>query len=203
MGSTAREMAMEWNKTVLDDMLAQATAAALTFGTQAPASGFPNQKDWDEYIWNYISKLDSQIFSKRNNGMTHIIAGVDAALALSKSFRGAFSMGNNANQELELYPGTTFYGSLGTPSGQYKVFKTNFWASGTTNGSKILGLRRGTEWSDTPYIWAPYTDYVTPQLTDPSDFSQRQGIMSRAAKQVVVSDAMGYITVSNTQGAVI
>ncbi len=44
---------------------------------------------------------------------------------------------------------------------------------------------------------------MTPQLTDPSDFSQRQGIMSRAAKQVVVSDAMGYITVSNTQGAVI
>jgi hypothetical protein len=45
---------------------------------------------------------------------------------------------------------------------------------------------------------------VTPQFTDPTDFSQRQGIMSRAAKQVVVSDAMGYITVNiGGQGAVI
>ncbi len=205
MGSTAKEMAQEWNLVVLNDMLAQATAASLTYGTVAPASGFPNQIDWDSYIWNYITKLDSQIFSKRNNGMTHLICGVDAALALGKSFRGAFSMGNNPNQELEMYPGTTFFGTMGAPGGaQYKVFKTNFWTSGTTNGSKILGLRRGTEWSDTPYVFCPYTDYVTPQFTDPTDFSQRQGIMSRAAKQVVVSDAMGYITVNiGGQGAVI
>lgn len=205
MGSVAREMALEWNKEVLDDMLAQATAAALTFGTTAPASGFAAQKDWDEYLWVYLQNLDNKIFSKRNGQMTHIVAGVDAALALAKSMRGTFTIGGgDGNGEMELYPGTTFFGTVRTPNGSaYKIFKTNFWGTGTTNGSKILGLRRGAEWSDTPYIWAPYADYVTPVLTDPADFSQKQGIVSRAAKKVVVPDAMGYITVNSTTGVVL
>lgn len=201
MGSVAREMALEWNKTVLDDMATQATAGSLTYGTVAPATGFPNQKDWDEYIWTYLQKLDNIIFSKRNGPMTHIVAGIDAALALAKSMRGTFSIGGeNGGDMSEMYPGTTYFGVVNAPNGgRYKVFKTNFWGSGTTHGSTILGLRRGTEWSDTPYVWAPYTDYVTPILTDPSDFSQKQGIVSRAAKQVVVSDAMATLTV-NTGG---
>lgn len=205
MGSVAREMALEWNKEVLDDMLAQASAAALTFGTTAPGSGFPNQKDWDEYLWVYLQNLDNKIFSKRNGPMTHLVAGVDAALALSKSMRGTFTIGgDNGGQMDGPYPGTTFYGSIRTPNGSaYKIFKTNFWGSGTANGSKILGLRRGTEWSDTPYVWAPYTDYITPTFTDPADFSQKQGIVSRAGKKVVVSDAMGYITINSSTGVVL
>lgn len=202
LGGIAREMALEWNSEVLNDMLAQATAAALTFGTGRPATGFTDQKDWDEYLWVYLSKLDSAIFTKRNGPMTHIVAGVDAALAMSKSMRGVFNFNtNDSGVDGEIYPGTTFYGTVSMPGGgKYKVFRTNFWASGTPNSSKILGLRKGQEWSDTPYIWAPYTDYVTPLLTDPSDFSQKQGVVSRAAKKVVVSDAMGYITVDNSTG---
>lgn len=205
MNGTAREMALEWNKSVLDDMLAQATAAALTFGTQAPSSGFADQVDWDSYIWVYIQRLDNLIFSKRNGPMTHLVVGLDAALVLAKSGRMTFSIGGENGGDMdEMFPGTTYFGVLNAPNGsRYKVFKTNFWGVGTTNGSKILGLRKGSEWSDTPYVWAPYADYVTPLLTDPADFSQKQGIMSRAAKKVVVSDAMGYITVSNTQGEVL
>jgi len=206
LGGIAREMALEWNMEVLNDMLAQATACALTYGTQRPANGFDSQKDWDEYIWNYIQKLDNMIFAKRNGGMTHIVCGVDAALALAKSMRGAFTIGGSDGraEEMEMYPGTTFYGNISTPNGsRYRVLKTNFWGTGTTNGSKILGLRKGTEWSDTAYIWAPYTDYVTPMLTDPSDFSQKQGVVSRAAKKVVVADAMGYITVTNASGELV
>ena len=206
LGGIAREMALEWNMEVLNDMLAQATGAALTYGSGMPATGFTQQKDWDEYIWNYIQKLDNLIFSKRQGPMTHIVCGVDAALYLAKSMRGAFTIGGNDSNptEMEMYPGTTFYGTIATPNGsRYKVMKTNFWGSGTTNGSKILGIRKGTEWSDTPYIWAPYTDYVTPMLTDPSDFSQKQGVLSRAAKKVVVPDAMGYITCSTATGQLV
>jgi len=205
LGGVAREMALEWNKEVLDDMLAQATASALTFGTTIPATGFTQQKDWDEYLWVYLNKLDSAIFSKRNGAMTHIIAGVDAALAMSKSMRGVFTFNaNDDGVDGEIYPGTTFYGTVSIPgAGKYKVLRTNFWSTGTTNGSKILGLRKGAEWSDTPYIWAPYTDYVTPMLTDPADFSQKQGIISRAAKKVVVADAMGTITVNSGVGELV
>ncbi|MCK9601480.1 MAG: hypothetical protein M0R06_20730 [Sphaerochaeta sp.] len=204
LGGISREMALEWNAEVLNDMLAQATAAALDFGTGMPATGFTQQKDWDEYLWVYINKLDSAIFSKRNGPMTHIVCGVDAALALSKSMRGVFTFNDDNGVDGEIYPGTTFYGTVNIPgAGKYRVLRTNFWASGTANASKILGLRKGTEWSDTPYIWAPYTDYVTPLLTDPADFSQKQGVVSRAAKKVVVSDAMGYITVGNGTGEIL
>lgn len=205
MSGVAREMALEWNLEVLNDMLAQASAASLTFGTGLPGSGFPNQIDWDAYIWNYIQKLDNAIFSKRNGPMTHIVCGVDAALALAKSGRMTFGIGgDNGGDMEEQYPGAVYFGVVNAPNGsRYKVFKTNFWATGTANGSKILGLRRGAEWSDTPYIWAPYTDYVTPVLTDPADFSQKQGIVSRAAKKVVVGDAMGVITVNNSTGVVL
>ena len=207
LGGIAREMALEWNKEVLDDMLAQATAAALDFGTACPATGFDLQKDWDEYLWVYIQKLDNAIFAKRNGPMTHIIAGVDAALALAKSMRGVFTFSGAEGNEaavMEQFPGTTFFGNIATPNGsKYRVLKTNFWGTGTTNGSKILGLRKGADWSDTPYIFAPYTDYVTPMLTDPADFTQKQGIISRAGKKVVVPDAMGYITVNSGSTGVV
>ena len=206
LGGVAREMALEWNKEVLDDMLAQASAYAGTFGTTMPTSFSTTQKDWDEYIWVYLQAMDNAIFSKRQGGMTHIVAGVDAALALSKSMRGTFTIGGPEGDSslLEQYPGTTFYGTITAPNaGRYRVMKTNFWGTGTTNASKILGLRRGSEWSDTPYVFAPFADYVTPMLTDPADFSQKQGIISRAAKKVVVSDAMGYLTVASSQGSVL
>jgi hypothetical protein len=204
MGAVAREMALEWNGSVLNDMLAQATASSATFGTVAPATGFPNQKDWDEYIWTYISNLDNQIFAQRNGPLTHIVAGVDAALALGKSFRLTAPINGKDSELNELYPGTTFFGTVTSPSGgRYKIFRTNFWGTGTANGSQILGIRKGADWSDTAYVWAPYTDYVTPQLTDPADFSQKQGILSRAAQQVVVSNAMGTITVAKGTTGVI
>jgi hypothetical protein len=204
MGGVAREMALEWNLEVLNDMLNNATAAALTFGKTAPASGFPNQVDWDAYIWRYIEKLDNAIFSKRQGEMTHIVCGVDAAVALSGAARATFDIGGeNGGDMRDMYPGATYFGVEAPGGGRYKILKTNFWGAGTSAGSKILGLRRGQEWSDTPYIWAPYTDYVTPVLTDPADFSQKQGIVSRAAKQVVVGDAMGTITVDSSTGELV
>jgi len=194
MNGVARETALEWNLEVLNDMLAQASAASLTFGTNAPAAGFPNQTDWDAYIWNYIQKLDNAIFSKRQNPMTHLVCGTDAALTLAKSVRFTAAIGGENGGDMDQqYPGTVYYGSIATPTGsRYKIFKTNFWGSGTANSKKILGLRRGEEWSDTPYIFAPYRD-----------FSQKQGIVSRAAKKVVVGDAMGVLTVAAETGVIL
>jgi Prohead core protein serine protease/Major capsid protein Gp23 len=193
MGSVAREMALEWNQVVLNDMLAQATAGSLTFGQVIPASGFAEQREWDEYINVYLQALDQLIFAKRNGGLTHLVAGVDASLALTKPMRGAVAF---QGAEGEIFPGVTFFPAQIPGMGSIKIYRTNFWGKGTTNGEKILGLRKGTEWSDTAYVWSPYTDYVTPMLTDPADFSQKQGIVSRAAHNVVVGDAMATITVS-------
>jgi hypothetical protein len=207
LSGVARELALEVNSEVLNDMILQATAGALTFGTTIPATGFVNQPEWDAYIWNYIQKMDNIIFGQRNGTMTHLICGMDAALALAKSMRGTFSIGGGANGDGTMdgpYPGVTYFPIMTAPNGsRYRIMKTNFWASGTTNGSKIMCFRRGTEWNDTPYIYAPYADFTTPMLTDPSTFDQKQGIMTRFAKKCVTPNAIGTITVSSATGQLV
>jgi hypothetical protein len=207
LGGVARELALEVNMEVLNDMILQATAGALTFGTTMPTTGFVNQPEWDAYVWNYIQKMDNIIFGKRNGIMTHLICGMDAALALAKSMRGTFSIGGNDSGDGTMdgpYPGVTFFPIMTAPNGsRYRIMKTNFWASGTTNGSKIMCFRRGTEWNDTPYVYAPYADFTTPMLTDPLTFDQKQGVMTRFAKKCVTPDAIGTISISSDAGQLV
>jgi hypothetical protein len=201
MTAVAREMAQEINMEVLNDMIAQATGGARTYGTGLPTgwSGGSDQEAWDSYIWVYLQALSNDIFGKRNAGATHLVVGMDAALSLAKSGRGVFNIGgSDASGDMgDAYPGTTFFGNVNAPTGdRYKVFKTNYWGTGTANANKIMVLRKGADWSDTAYIYAPYTDYMTPQFTDPEDFSQKQGVMNRSARKVVVSDNIATLTVS-------
>ena len=207
LGGVARELALEVNMEVLNDMISQGTAGALSFGQAMPATGFNNQPEWDAYIWNYIQKMDNIIFGKRNGTLTHLICGMDAALALAKSMRGAFTIGGDGNGDGTMdgpYPGLTFFPIMTAPNGsRYRVLKTNFWASGTPNGSKIMCFRRGSEWNDTPYIYAPYADYTTPMLTDPLTFDQKQGVMTRFAKKCVTPDAIGTIEVTSAAGQLV
>lgn len=198
MSALAREMAIEWNGICLADMLAGATASARTYGTQAPAAGF-TQDAWDNYFWTYLAASGNDIFKRRNGAATHIVMGPDAALAASKSMRATLDLNSADSSNMELYPGTQFFPMVTTPAGdRLRIIKTNFWTG--ANSSKILVLRKGEDWNDTPYAFCPYADYVTPQFTNPSDFSQTQGLMSRCARKVVVGDAMATLTVANQLG---
>lgn len=204
LGGVARELALEVNMEVLNDMIGQASAGALTFGTTMPATGFNNQPEWDAYIWNYIQKMDNIVFGKRNGGITHLICGMDAALALAKSNRMSVNMSTGADGVAnEQYPGVSFMTLTSGNGTKYRILKTNFWASGTANGSKIMAFRRGTEWNDTPYIYAPYADFTTPMMTDPLTFDQKQGVMTRFAKKCVTPDAIGTITIGDGTGVLI
>lgn len=194
MGALAREMAIEWNMIVLNDMLATASASNRTFGQVAP-TGF-TQKEWDDYFWNYIQAVDNDVFQKRNGQCTHMVMGVNAALAAGKSLKFMADINGPDAGDIERFPGMTTFPVMRTPSGNaLRIIKTNLWTG--TNANKVLMIRRGSDWSDTPYIFAPYADFVTPQFTNPGDFTQQQGIMSRAANQVVVSEAMGILTINS------
>lgn len=190
VGSLSREIALEWNQVVLKEMLNGATAGNENYGTVAP-SGY-TQKEWDEYISRYLDKASNDIFKKRNGDMTHIIAGPDAWLKLSATFRTGTDPRSGPNPEQ--FAGLTLTPFMMGTTPNVKTYKTSFWAGVNTN--KILVLRRGMDWSDTPYVWAPYLDYVSPVLTLPDSFNQKQGIMSRVAHQVVVGDAMATVTVN-------
>ena len=189
LNSLSIQIALEWNEIMLKEMLLGATAGNRIFGTTAP-SGY-TQKEWDEYLPRYVDAASNDIFQKRNGDMTHIVAGPTAWLKMAATHRvGTMPAGTNPNQ----FAGLTLVPFMGISAPNVRTYKTSFWTKSAFS-NKILVIRRGDRWSDTPYVWAPYIDYVSPILTSPDVFTQRQGIMSRAAKKVVISDAMSTITV--------
>lgn len=189
VGSLSREIALEWNETVLSELVSGATGSNRHYGTVAP-SGY-TQKEWDEYITRYIDAVSNDIFSQRYGDITHIIAGPTAWLKLGAAFR----VGTNprSGPEPEQYAGLTLTPFMAASMPNVKTYKTGFFRN--TNSNIILCLRRGTDWSDTPYVWSPYIDYVSPTLTLPDVFTQKQGLMSRVAHQVVVGSAIGTVTI--------
>jgi hypothetical protein len=190
VGGLSREVALEWNQVVLAEMLNGALAGNLNFGTTAP-SGY-TQKEWEEYLPRYIDAASNRVFKQRNGDITHLVAGADAWLKLSATHRIA----TNPNSETPTqFEGLTLTPWMGGSTPGLKVYKTSFWNA--RNSDKILVLRRGEDWSDTPYVWAPYIDYVSPVLTLPDTLNQKQGIMSRVAHKVVVGEAMATITIQN------
>jgi hypothetical protein len=173
-------------------MLAGALAGNLNFGTTAP-SGY-TQKEWDEYLPRYIDAASNKVFKQRNGDITHLVAGPDAWLKLSATHRIATNPNSETPSQFE---GLTLTPWMGGSTPGLKVYKTSFWNA--RNSDKILVIRRGEDWSDTPYVWAPYIDYVSPVLTLPDTFNQKQGIMSRVAHKVVVGQAMATITIQAGQ----
>jgi hypothetical protein len=192
VGGLSREVALEWNQIVLAEMLAGALAGNLNFGTTAP-SGY-TQKEWDEYLPRYIDAASNKVFKQRNGDITHLVAGPDAWLKLSATHRIATNPNSETPSQFE---GLTLTPWMGGSTPGLKVYKTSFWNA--RNSDKILVIRRGEDWSDTPYVWAPYIDYVSPVLTLPDTFNQKQGIMSRVAHKVVVGQAMATITIQAGQ----
>lgn len=189
VGSLSREIALEWNEIVLNELVTGATGSNRHYGTVAP-SGY-TQKEWDEYITRYIDAVSNDIFSQRYGDITHIIAGPTAWLKLGAAFR----VGTNprSGPEPEQYAGLTLTPWMAASMPNVKTYKTGFFR--TVNSNIILCLRRGTDWSDTPYVWSPYIDYVSPTLTLPDVFTQKQGLMSRVAHQVVVGSAIGTVSI--------
>ena len=184
----ARELALEWNQIILNELLAGATAGNVSFGTVAP-SGY-TQTEWDRYVARFFFQASNNIFKKRRGEMTHIIAGADAWLRLV----GVFNLDTRNISTGEAFAGLSMTPFTDGPFAGLRTYKTSFWDAVNTN--KVLVIRRGPEWSDTPYVWAPYIDYVSPVLTTPDIFTQKQGMMSRAAHSVVAGDAISVVTVN-------
>lgn len=186
----SKQVALEWNLTILNAMLAAAGAGNRNYGTVAP-TGF-NQEEWERYITRYLDASSIDIMTKRNAGMTHIVMGPAAGLRVAALNRWAVTPVAVPNPEM--FPGLVLTPWTGMGTGSVvKAYISTFWTN--QNSDKILVIRRGPEWSDTPYVWAPYADYVSPVLTTPSTMTHQRGIMSRAAHTSVVPEAMGTVTI--------
>lgn len=193
MGALSLQIALEWNGLILADLLSGATAGNSTYGTTAP-SGY-TAKEWEEYLPRYVEKASNDIFRQRNGEATHVIAGPSAWLRLAAAFRtGTRGAGENP----EMFPGLTLTPFVMGAMANFRTYKTNFWSG--VNADKILVLRRGANWADTPYVWSPYVTYISPPLTLPDTFTHKQGIMDRAARKVVNGNAIATVTIAAGTG---
>ena len=195
------EIAQEFNAEVLADLLAATQVdpnnpRALVYNTDTP-SGYTNES-WQRYLGRYVASASNQLYKSRNGEMTHVIAGPDAWFAL-ESAMALGALPNDANgANPRMYSGLIFTPLADPVFSGVKTFKTNLWSG--VNRNKILILRRGTAWNDTPHVWAPYAQYTSPILTVPDTMSQTQGYMDRSAHVVVASSAIASITIQPGAG---
>ena len=192
MDGLALDMALAWNHTGLSELLSGAVHTR-SYAVTAP-SGYTTQ-EWEAYLSRYVNAISSDIFKRRNGEMTHIICGADAWLAMSSTFRLA-GVPNGENPDM--YAGLVFTPFADAAFSSIKVYKTNLWKG--INRNKILILRKGSTWSDTPYVWAPYVSYTSPTVVTPDSFTLKQGVMERAAHKVVAGDAVGVVTITTGTG---
>lgn len=197
MEYVALQIAREWNNQGLYDlMMASGTSGNTDFGMNAPTEY--DQEYWESQgLKTYLNKVSGDIYTNRQGEMSHILIGPTASVQLEKlgsKFGFLPAQGDSAN---EIYTGVNMFGTI---NGQYTVYKVQLfdrpWAI-----NKALCLRKGNEFSDTPYVFAPFvTDIEPPKHGVDGDFSVSQGIMSTAAKKVVCPKAIATLTFKNQTG---
>lgn len=189
MEAAAAEIAREWNNQILVDLaFASNTAGNINYGLVAP-SGY-TQIEWDQQqLFIALQKASNNIYAYRYGEMTHIICGSNTALYLSRmGAKGGFIKAQGDEMK-QIYAGLNLFGTI---NGLWQVWTAPILDQVYPN--KAITLRKGDQWSDTPYVFAPYATAVTPAVHDAQTFKMNQGIMDRAGRKIVVSRAIGSFT---------
>ncbi len=168
------QLAREWNKLCLTTMFSSCTACpTLTYGGVAP-SGW-TQREWQDYFWTYLQEASNSIHRARNGGATHFIAGNYATIPFSNLSQPYF-IRPEVDVNTEMYAGARF---LGTATNGGKVYTTNL-LNDSGNNTQIMALRKGMRWSETSFIFSPFSLHMTPIIAN-NDMTEEIGIMDRSA----------------------
>ena len=154
----SREVALEENVLLLHTLLKNARAVE-----------WP--RDYAGYsFFSHRTVVDNEHF-KLNNGETNVtIAGVMAALKASRDVR--FGGEDPKAITIDTYPGSSVFTHTAAPDGTKHPFtKTNLWCGDDAN--KVIVLRRGPEWSDCAFIYAPYAFTVKTDKLGKSSITTR------------------------------
>jgi hypothetical protein len=195
MSAAAGEIAREWNYTILNDIAtASGNAGNVNFGKTAP-TGF-TQTEWNRFqLFLALQSMSNLVFAARYQHITHILCGTTTSLQLAKlGAEGGFIL-TDGDQKNQLYSGLNKFGTINK---MWQVWTSPYLDTVAPN--QLIGLYRGDTWSDTPYVFAPYTMAVTPAVHNAGSFFINQGIMNRAARKVVVPKAITTLTFQNITG---
>jgi hypothetical protein len=192
--AAANEIARERNYDALYDLInASGTAGNVNFGLTAP--GGYTQVEWEQQqLWLALQKLSNLIYTKRYGEMTDLFAGTNACLQLAKlGSKGGF-ISTIGDSQSQIYAGLNLFGTV---NGQFNIWKVPYLDDIANN--VVLALRKGPRWSDTPYVFAPYTTAVTPAIHS-VNLKVNQAIMERSASKVVVPTAIATLTFLSQEG---
>ncbi len=135
LNSLSREIALELNSMVLEDLLKSASTRL-----QGDVTGT-------------IPKLFKHVFVNCHENTTHLILGKAALDSLHTQ--------PLLKPELHLHPAGESYEGLRDvqyrliDAPEVRLFWTPFWSHGEA-ANRVMALRRGSHWADTPSVWAPY-----------------------------------------------
>ena len=194
----ATQIALSINFAGLGQMVAGISGTtAQTFGT-APASNYDGQ-DWIRDMFSrYVDRTSAEISMKRHGPATDIICGSEDAHWFENLNAAGFEAAPNGPPIGEFAQGVRFEGMIRR---KYRVWSVAWWEN--LPGLKVYGgnsqmlfSRKGPQFGDTAFVYAPYVQQTTPELTLPSTMSKQVGVFDQTAMSVVNADAMALLTLA-------
>lgn len=187
----SEQIAMEIDREILRD-LKRGAAWTLRWdwaGWRKQGSQKYTEKEWKQTLVTRINQISAQIHKSTLRGGANFIVVSSEVSAIFDDLE-AFGVSNAE-------PGEDYYNlgikRMGTLSGRYTVYVDPYAPAGD-----ILIGHKGTSILDTGYVYAPYVPLqLTPTLTDPNNFTNVRGIMTRYAKKLVNNRYYGRIRVDN------
>ena len=153
---------------------------------------YGTQEEWYTTLFERIVDM-SNLMHRRTHlgGATHLVVSPEVSTILESSgMRGG--VGASGEPIVDRYSGGTA-DYIGTLKNQWQVFKSPYVPT-----NEILLVRRGSDWIDTGYVYAPYIPLTfTDTLVDPDNFSLVKGAMMRAARKVTKPEFFARIEVKH------
>jgi hypothetical protein len=145
------------------------------------------QKEWNQTLITVINQLSAQIHKTTLRGGANFIVVSSEVSAIFNDLE--YFHASDASPEQDVY--NMGIERIGTFQGRYQVYRDPYAPS----WSVIVG-HKGRSLLDTGYIYAPYVPMqLTQTLSNPFNFANVKGIMTRYAKKVVNNRYYGHVRV--------
>ncbi len=183
------QIAREWDRTIIQNMIDAATGGAATFSKAEPSGlSYQDRKYWMETLYEKMIDVDNAIFKKRYRRTNFAVVGADEAAFIEKMSGFRADTIDIAMQQVAT--GGRYF--MGTLNNRWKIYVDPF-----LSGKILMGYNNPAQWEETAYVFAPYIlSYFSPWFIDPNTLRKTRAILSRAAYKAVITDLLGVVTVT-------
>ena len=185
------QIAREWDRTIIQNMIDSATGGAATFSKAEPSGlSYQDRKYWMETLYEKMIDVDNAIFKKRYRRTNFAVVGADEAAFIEKMAGFRADATDIAMQQVST--GGRYF--MGTLNARWKIYVDPF-----LTGKILMGYNNPTQWEETAFVFAPYIlSYFSPMFIDPNTMGKTRAILSRAAYKAVITDMLGVVTITES-----